>query len=142
MENVPVFVGLDYHSKSVQVCVVDQGGRVLANTRCGNNVLEIAAVVGPGRRVERAAVESCCGAADLAGSLIAGPGGSVSLAHAGYVARMKHNPDKTDFADARMLAELARAGLIPPVWAAGRARAAAAGAPARGPGGAGPGRQD
>jgi transposase len=118
MENVPVFVGLDYHSKSVQVCVVDQAGRVLANTRCGNSVMEIAAVVGSGRQVERTAMECCCGAADLAEGLIAGPGWPVSLAHAGYVARMKHNPDKTDFGDARMLAELARAGLIPPVWLA------------------------
>ncbi|MBX3402129.1 MAG: hypothetical protein KF699_01830 [Phycisphaeraceae bacterium] len=28
MENVPEFVGLDYHSKSVQVCVVDGEGTV------------------------------------------------------------------------------------------------------------------
>lgn len=41
MENVPVFVGLDYHSKSVQVCVVDTEGRVLVNRKCGNSVLEI-----------------------------------------------------------------------------------------------------
>jgi transposase len=31
---------------------------------------------------------------------------------------MKCNPDKTDYADARMLAELSRVGLIPPVWLA------------------------
>lgn len=121
MENVPVFVGLDYHSKSVQVCVVDERGRVLVNKRCGNSVLEITAAVGPGREVRRAAIESCCGAADLAEELIdarTGPGWAVTLAHAGYVARMKSNPDKTDYSDARLLAELCRAGLIPPVWLA------------------------
>jgi transposase len=118
MENVPVFVGLDYHSKSVQVCVVDRQGTVLVNRKCGNSVLEIGAAVGPGRTVERAAVESCCGAADLADGLIAELKWPLSLAHPGYVQRMKHNPDKTDFADARMLAELSRAGLIPPVWLA------------------------
>lgn len=29
MENVPVFVGLDYHGRSVQVCVVAGEGAVL-----------------------------------------------------------------------------------------------------------------
>lgn len=118
LESVPVFVGLDYHSKSVQVCVVDAVGTVLVNRKCGNSVLEIGSAIGPGRRVVRAAIESCCGAADLADGLIADLRWSVSLAHPGYVQRMKHNPDKTDFADARMLAELSRAGLIPPVWLA------------------------
>ena len=118
MENVPVFVGLDYHSKSVQVCVVDGEGTVLVNRKCGNSVAEIGAAVGAGREVRRAAVESCCGAADLADGLIADLKWPLSLAHPGYVQRMKHNPDKTDYADARMLAELSRAGLIPPVWLA------------------------
>jgi transposase len=116
MENVPVYVGLDYHSKSVQVCVVDASGRVLANRSCGNSVLEIASVIRSGWTVARAAIESCCGAADLAEALITELRWPLSMAHAGYVARMKHNPDKTDYADARMLAELSRAGLIPPVW--------------------------
>jgi transposase len=118
MENVPVFVGLDYHSRSVQVCVVDSSGTVLVNRRCGNSVMEICGALGAGREVRRAAVESCCGAADLAEALIKELSWPLSMAHPGYVARMKHNPDKTDFGDARMLAELARAGLIPPVWLA------------------------
>ena len=62
MENVPVFVGLDYHSKSVQVCVVDGEGTILVNRKCGNSVLEIGAAIGPGREVARVAIESCCGA--------------------------------------------------------------------------------
>lgn len=131
MATVPVYVGLDYHSKSVQVCVVDQAGAVVVNRRCGNSVLEVAAAVPAGTRVERAAIESCCGAADLAEQLRAGhvdavdgagggagPGWPVTLAHAGYVNRMKHNPDKSDYSDARMLAELSRAGFVPPVWPA------------------------
>lgn len=116
MENVPVFVGLDYHRQSVQVCVMDEAGRVLSNRSCGNSVLEIAAALRPEWTVRRAAIESCCGAADLAEALIASLRWPLSLAHPGYVARMKHNPDKTDYADAKMLAELSRAGLIPPVW--------------------------
>jgi transposase len=116
MENVPVFVGLDYHSKSVQVCVMDEAGRVLVNRSCGNSVLEIGGLIRAGWTVRRAAIESCCGAADLAEALINELRWPLCLAHPGYVARMKHNPDKTDYADAKMLAELSRAGLIPPVW--------------------------
>lgn len=118
METLPVFVGLDYHSRSVQVCVEDHGGKVLVNRRCGNSVQEILEVVPAGMAVSRAAVESCCGAADLAEALQAGPGWAVTLAHPGYVSRMKHNPDKSDYSDARMLAELCRVGLVPPVWLA------------------------
>lgn len=122
-EDRSVFVGLDYHTLSVQVCVMDRHGKVLVNRRCGNSVMEVAAAVGvggvgPGRKVERAAMESCCGAADLAEALIDELGWPVSLAHPGYVNRMKHNPDKSDYGDAQMLAELSRAGLIPPVWLA------------------------
>ncbi|MBX3382237.1 MAG: IS110 family transposase [Phycisphaeraceae bacterium] len=124
MENIPVFVGLDYHSASVQVCVVDQQGRMLVNKRCGNSVFEITQAVGRGREVRSAIVESCCGAADLAEALIdpvKGPAWPVSLAHAGYVSRMKSNPDKSDYSDARLLAELGRAGLVPKVWLPSRA---------------------
>ena len=49
METVPVFVGLDDHSRSVQVCVMDQQGKVLVNRHSGNSVVEIAAAVGSGR---------------------------------------------------------------------------------------------
>jgi hypothetical protein len=70
-ESVPVFVGLDYHTKGVQVCVVDAQGRVRRNKRCGNSLLEIAEQIEPGWSVQRAAIESCCGAADLAEAIAA-----------------------------------------------------------------------
>ena len=124
MEKIPVFVGLDYHSKSVQVCAVEAGGRMLANRRCGNSLLEIAAAIDPAWRVERAAVESCCGAADLAEGIGREPGWSITLAHPGYVARMKQSPDKTDYSDARMLADLQCVGYLPKVWLAPEERGA------------------
>lgn len=118
MNSVPVFVGLDYHSKSVQVCVMDANERVLVNRRCGNSVMEVAGVVCALGTPVRAAIEACCGAADFAEDLAAQAGWDISLAHPGYVARMKGNPDKTDFSDARMLADLCRVGMVPKVWLA------------------------
>lgn len=115
-DSVPVFIGMDYHTKSIQVCVLDPSGKVLRNKPCGNSLSEISRLIEPHWRVQRAAVESCCGSADLAEAIAAEFRWSISLAHPGYVNRMKHNPDKTDYGDARMLAELARVGMIPPVW--------------------------
>ena len=42
----------------------------------------------------------------------------INLAHPGYVARMKQTPDKTDWADARVIADLVRVGYLPKVWLA------------------------
>jgi transposase len=115
-----VFVGLDYHASSVQVCVMDAAGKVLLNRKCANDLRAVMGAVHErcGQEVQvQAAIESCCGAADLADELIS-HGWTVQLAHPGYVARMKHNPDKTDYSDARMLADLQRLGFLPRVWLA------------------------
>lgn len=116
-----VFVGLDYHAESVQVCGLSQEGQMLLNRSCKNNWRAVVAAVrkscGPEVSVQ-AAIESCCGAANLADELIARAGWLVDLAHPGYVARMKQSPDKTDFTDARMLADLKRVRYLPRVWLA------------------------
>lgn len=117
MDTVAVFVGLDYHDETVQVCVMDRDGRVLANKCCANERRAIVDCVHRhGRRVQ-AAVESCTGAANLADELVAA-GWQVSLAHPGFVRRMKQNPDKTDWHDAQVLADLVRIGYLPKVWLA------------------------
>ena len=113
-----VFVGVDYATAFVQVCVMDRSGRVLSNRRLENDwhrLAQHAALFG--RRVE-AAIEACNGSADLADELIQQAGWSVSLAHPGYVNRMKRSPDKSDFTDAQMLADLTRVGYLPKVWLA------------------------
>ena len=118
MVTLAVFVGLDYHDRSVQVCVLDSRGTVLANRSVENSSEAIGQVVhGHGRQVH-AAVEACNGSADLADELVQRFGWSVDLAHAGYVARIKQNPDKTDYSDARLLADLERVGYLPKVWLA------------------------
>lgn len=120
MERIAVFVGLDYHQRAVQVCVVDRQGQVLMNRSCANDWRAIAAAAGRRGGEIRAAIESCTGAADLAEELVHRAGWEVALAHPGYVRRMKQNPDKTDFTDARMLADLVRVGYLPRVWLAPR----------------------
>lgn len=115
-----LYVGLDYHQKSVQVCVLNAGQQVLMNRSCANSWSDIAVAVGAlGGRVQ-AAIEACCGSADLAEELVSRAGWSVDLAHPGYVARMKQSPDETDFSDARLLADLERVGYVPRVWMAPR----------------------
>lgn len=118
MDNLPVFVGLDYHTSKVQVCVMDDEGTVLINKDRPNDWKSIVGFAERIGAVQRAAIESCSGAADLAEELVQRAGWPVHLAHPGYVSRMKQNPDKSDYTDARMLADLERVGYLPRVWLA------------------------
>ena len=116
-----VYVGLDYHTKSVQVCVVDADGRLLANRPVRDGVSGVINAAEQFGVVRRVAIESCGGAAEMAETLIQLKDWTVNLAHPGYVNRMKQNPDKSDYSDAHMLAELTRVGFLPRVWLAPRA---------------------
>lgn len=118
MSNLSVFVGLDYHPGSVQVCVLDAAGDVLANGTRPNDAAELDRTVRQfGDRIQ-AALEVSPGAANLADELVTRFGWSVDLAHPGYVSRMRQSPDKTDFSDGRLLADLTRVGYLPKVWRA------------------------
>jgi transposase len=118
MNTVTVFVGLDYHASAVQVCILDADGRVLSNRACRNDAAVIDALVrGFGGRVQ-AAIEACTGAAHLADELAGRHGWDIRQAHPGFVSRMRQSPDKTDWADARVLADLTRVGYLPVVWLA------------------------
>lgn len=129
MSSVTRFVGLDYHQDSVQVCVMDAAGAVLINRSVENDWWAIVSLLeecddnndrdddaSPG--LVRAAIESCSGAAHLTDELINRAGWKVTLAHPGIVSRMKQNPDKSDKADAWILADLMRLGYLPKVWLA------------------------
>jgi len=112
-----VFVGLDYHQHSVQACVLDEHGKQLINATRPNTWQAVSELIPSGVTVH-ASIESCCGAANLADELIEHARWDIHLAHAGYVHRMKQTPDKTDFTDARLLADLVRVGYLPKVWLA------------------------
>jgi transposase len=118
METVSVFVGLDYHQSSVQVCVMDRQGKLLSNRSCPNNWASIADAAEAHGQVAGVAIEACTGASNLAEQLIQQVNWSVHLAHPGFVNRMRSNPDKHDWGDARMLADLERVGYLPRVWLA------------------------
>jgi transposase len=118
MSNVPVFVGLDYHQDSVQVCVLDAAGKVLLNRAAANDPLAVGRLVAPLGVVQRVGIEACCGAADLGQQLVERLGWDVALGHPAYVAHLKGSPDKSDFSDGRLLADLTRVGYLPGVWLA------------------------
>jgi transposase len=121
MDNVAVFVGLDYHEEFVQVCVLDAQGQQLGNRECANDWQVIVSYVERfGTRVQ-AAIESCAGAANLCDELMTRAGWLIDMAHPGFVSRMKQNPDKTDYQDAHVLADLERVGYLPRVWLAPQA---------------------
>ena len=69
MSKVSVYVGLDYHQDSVQVCILDQDGIQLMNSNCPNDWRRIACLAPEDAQVF-AAIEACCGAAELAEELI------------------------------------------------------------------------
>jgi transposase len=118
MSKVTVYVGLDYHKDSIQVCVMDPAGKILANRSCPNRAEAVVALAAGHGQDVRAAVEACSGSANLADELATRHGWIINLAHPGYVARMKQTPDKTDWADARVIADLVRVGYLPKVWLA------------------------
>ena len=130
MDDSRVFVGLDYHQASVQVCVMEHRGEVLLNKSGRNDAKAIIEAVQRHGDVGGVVIESCSGAADPAEELIARSGRPVDLAHPGFVNRMKHNPDKSDFTDAVLPADLERpasgpgkpagwpVGYLPKVWLA------------------------
>src|SRR5438105_4060931 len=58
------------------------------------------------------------GAADLGEELAERLGWDVSLGHPAYIAKIKGSPDKSDFSDGRLVADLTRVGYLPGVWLA------------------------
>lgn len=117
MSNVSLFAGVDYHQNEIQLCLLDASGRVHSNRSLPN---DLAAVVSElaGKAVAAIAIEACCGAAGFGEALASRGDWRVELAHPGYVNRLKQSPDKTDFSDARLLADLTRVGYLPRVWLA------------------------
>jgi len=116
MNNVPLLLGLDYSDGLVQLCAMDEQANVLVNRACRNDWRELVKAVQGKGIVRRVAIEACSGAADLAEELVSRAGWHVELAHPHYVAKLKGSPDKTDYSDSRLLADLTRVGYLPKTW--------------------------
>ncbi len=117
-DRIPVFVGIDYADQLSQVVVLDADGCQLGTRRIPSEADRLVAYAERFGQVAGVAIEACCGTATLADELIQRWGWPVKLAHPGFVRRMKQNPDKTDYSDARVLADLRRVRYLPPVWLA------------------------
>lgn len=121
MAIVSVFVGLDYHSDSVRVCVMTADGEELFNRSVLSQVGSVTDAVEstcPGAVVAGVALEACTGSAEFASRLGIATGWPVRLSHAAAVHRLKQGPDKTDHGDAWHLANLIRVNYLPEVWLA------------------------
>src|SRR5207245_11574852 len=103
MCSLPVFVGLDYHDSSVRICVLDTDGSELGNADRPNDWKAIAQFAERFGRPVRAAIESCCGAADVAEELVSCAGWSVDVAHRGYVRGLDQNRDQTRWQEAQVV---------------------------------------
>ena len=66
MSIVKLSVGLDYHQDQVQVCVLDENGKVLMNRSLTNYAKAIHSAVENYGEVTAVAIEACYGAANLA----------------------------------------------------------------------------
>jgi transposase len=134
MEILAVYLGLDYHSDSVRVCLMTAEGEVLINRSVPSTVGQVIDVVQQQREVCRknkhcpqelivrgVALEACTGSAEFATKLIEATQWEVKLAHAAAVHRLKQGPDKTDHGDAWLLADLIRVNYLPVVWLADEA---------------------
>ncbi len=62
MDSVSLFVGLDYHQDSIQLCELDAMGGVRVNRSLPSEVAAVVAELGRGR-VKAVAIEACCRAA-------------------------------------------------------------------------------
>ncbi len=117
MENIAGnIIGIDYHEKALQICVMSRSGEVLANRSCGNDVLETIELVSKYGSVARVSAEACNGSTEFLESLNRVTGWKKRLCHPGYVQRMKNNPDKTDKSDSELIADLDRVDYLPQVW--------------------------
>src|ERR1700756_845746 len=105
MSRIPIVVGLDYHSQNVQVAIMraSHHPELLANENLPNDACAIVQFAERFGKVERCGIEACTGAANLAQELVTRANWPVDLAHPGIASRMKHNPDKTDYADSHIL---------------------------------------
>lgn len=106
------YYGVDIHKKYSVYARVDEKGRVLSEGRIDNSAEEVARMLEPSGGEAQVVLEAC-GLWPYVHDLVESQGVSVSLAHPQRVKAIAHAKVKTDKVDARTLAHLLRADLIP-----------------------------
>jgi len=125
-----VYVGIDLHRKRSHVAVVDEHGEQLLSRRLVNDPARFRELLGELGEDARFALEATYGWEWLA-ELLEGEGRQLHLAHPLRTRAIASARVKTDAVDARTLAQLLRADLLPEAYVAPRA-ARPAGAARRG----------
>ena len=106
------YYGVDIHKKYSVYARMDEKGRVLSEGRIDNSAEEVARMLEPSGGEAQVVLEAC-GLWPYVHDLVEIQGVSVSLAHPQRVKAIAHAKVKTDKVDARTLAHLLRADLIP-----------------------------
>ena len=109
------FVGIDWATRRAAWCAVDAAGRRLDEGVVPADEYGLTRLVASRGPEVTAAVEMMSGAAWIAETL-RGAGWTVEVADARRARALAPLAAKTDKIDARVLAELARRGLVPQVW--------------------------
>jgi transposase len=106
------YLGLDVHKVRTQYCLLDEGGEILHE---GSVPTEEAATLVP--EVDTAIVLEATGSWHATYDALVATGAVVKLAHPARIKAIASAKVKTDKIDARILAHLLRADLIPEAWA-------------------------
>lgn len=106
------FGGIDLHSKSMVVCIMDQYGNVLTTRRIPNRFGELLKVIAPYRQSLALAVESTFNWYWLVDACRMN-GVEIHMGHAYYMKSIHVDKHKNDKLDARKIAGLLRVGLLP-----------------------------
>jgi transposase len=114
-----LYVGLDVHRRRTQVSVMDEDGHELFNRNVPNDPERLADVLCGAEPGTPVAFESAYGWGWLA-ELLEDMGLEAHLAHAKSCKAIAHARLKNDRVDARILAHLLRADLLPEAWIAPR----------------------
>jgi transposase len=114
-----VYVGIDLHRKRSHVAVVDEHGRQLLSRRLVNDPERFRELLGELGEEAQFALEATYGWEWLA-ELLEGEGRELHLAHPLRTKAIASARVKTDAVDARTLAQLLRADLLPEAYIAAR----------------------
>lgn len=114
-----LYVGMDVHSKRTQIAVMDEGGHELFNENVPNDPARIAEMLAGAERGTPVAFEATRGWSWLA-ELLEMLGLEPHLAHPAGCQAIASARLKNDRIDARTLAHLLRADLLPEAWMAPR----------------------